>query len=192
MNYFHFFFSEPQKRRRFNPLRNLRRIFRRRTVTHADTTTISPSSSIDEPQNSERLCVPAHLLRSPKNTDTATNCGYTNNSLTANSAMLTNSVSVSNGFYVVKQKREHSADSARTNNELVSDMERDMTDYQRSLSEGRLVERCVLCIFFTNLFYSTFLSSIKFIIFCICAGKYIYFMARKFVVKFFFFLFCLS
>lgn len=54
--------------------------------------------------------------------------------------MITNSVSASGGFYVVKQKREHSADSARTK-EVASDLERDMTDYQRSLSEGRLVER---------------------------------------------------
>lgn len=156
---FHFFFvTETQKRRRFHPLRNLRRIFRRRSVAQADN--LSPRQSVTDESISTygshgRLhmrstgidiagtttsassdTMPAtptyqqhqHYRQQPLNYQPATN-------------VLSSSASAAGGFYVIKEKRERSADSARTNKEVKSDLDREMTDYQRSLSEGRLVDR---------------------------------------------------
>lgn len=41
---------------------------------------------------------------------------------------------------MTKEKREHSADSVRSK-EVADELDKDMTDYQRSLSEGRLLDR---------------------------------------------------
>lgn len=101
------FFTETQKRRKFlHPLRNLRRIFRRRTVANAETVPItsplSTSSNIDG--------VDHHHQR--------------------------------NLEYLSVDKREISADGGlRHSREKTKEIDSDMTDYQRSLSEGRLVER---------------------------------------------------
>ncbi|XP_058982218.1 bromodomain-containing protein DDB_G0270170 isoform X2 [Musca domestica] len=69
--------TEQQKRRRFHPLRNLRRIFRRRTITTTSTATPSPSAgATDTPPTSAGLLqtptAPASTSTSEKNLRSAT------------------------------------------------------------------------------------------------------------------------
>lgn len=162
--FFFLFFTETQKRRRFHPLRNLRRIFRRRTVAQADN--LSPRSSIIDDSSSTYSHHGSHgrlHVRSPGIDIVGTTTSASSDTLPtypphhhhhrerhqqhrnqqqqSSSHVISQSVSAGAGFYVSKEKREHSADSARTNKEVTSDLDRDMTDYQRSLSEGRLVDR---------------------------------------------------
>lgn len=122
-------FAETQKRRRFHPLRNLRKIFRRRSVAQADT--ISPTSSLDDPSIG-RLSSTRAIETSPD--------GIHKSHHHHHGTQITSSVSVGGGFYVTKEKRERSADSARAK-EVADELDKDMTDYQRSLSEGRLLDR---------------------------------------------------
>lgn len=112
--YIFFLFTETQKRRRFlHPLRNLRRIFRRRTVAHADTI-----------QNN------SHVPQQIRNSNTPSSTDF------INTGIPTAGQGTAIGFY----PREHSADGLR-NKEIAEELDRDMTDYQRSFSEGRLIER---------------------------------------------------
>ncbi|KAG4069073.1 hypothetical protein HA402_008384 [Bradysia odoriphaga] len=115
---------ETQKRRRFHPLRNLRKIFRRRSVAQADT--ISPTSSLDD------STVGRASETSPDGKPKSQHHHHHSNQITS-------SVSVGGGFYAKKEKRERSADSARSK-EVADELDKDMTDYQRSLSEGRLLD----------------------------------------------------
>lgn len=126
------FIAETQKRRRFHPLRNLRKIFRRRSVAQADT--ISPTSSLDDP-------TVGHLSTS-RATETSPDGNHKphHHHHHHHGHQITSSVSVGGGFYVTKEKRERSADSARAK-EVADELDKDMTDYQRSLSEGRLLDR---------------------------------------------------
>ncbi len=121
--------SETQKRRRFHPLRNLRKIFRRRSVAQADT--ISPTSSLDDPT--------VGRVSSTRANETSPD-GNIKSHRQHHSHQITSSVSVGGGFYAKKEKRERSADSARAK-EVADELDKDMTDYQRSLSEGRLLDR---------------------------------------------------
>lgn len=108
--------TETQKRRRFlHPLRNLRRIFRRRTVAHADTI-----------QNNSHVPQPIRNSNTPSSSDFI------------NTGIPTAGQGTAIGFYP-KDKREHSADGLR-NKEIAEELDREMTDYQRSFSEGRLIE----------------------------------------------------
>lgn len=145
-------------------MRNLRRIFRRRTVAQADN--LSPRQSVTDDSISSYSHHGSHgrlHVRSPGIDIAGTTTSASSDTMpdTPNyqqhkhhrhhyhqglnqvspSNLLSSSASAGGGFYVVKEKREHSADSARTNKEVTSDLDRDMTDYQRSLSEGRLVDR---------------------------------------------------
>lgn len=120
--------AETQKRRRFHPLRNLRKIFRRRSVAQADT--ISPTSSLDDPT--------VGRLSTSRATETSPDGNQKHHH--HHGHQITSSVSVGGGFYVTKEKRERSADSARAK-EVADELDKDMTDYQRSLSEGRLLDR---------------------------------------------------
>lgn len=123
------FIAETQKRRRFHPLRNLRKIFRRRSVAQADT--ISPTSSLDDPT--------VGRLSTSRATETSPDGNHRSHHH-HHGHQITSSISVGGGFYVTKEKRERSADSARTK-EVADELDKDMTDYQRSLSEGRLLDR---------------------------------------------------
>lgn len=128
-----FIIAETQKRRRFHPLRNLRKIFRRRSVAQADT--ISPTSSLDDPSVG-RLSTSRAIETSPDGTHKSQQHHHHQHG----PHLITSSVSAGGGFFVTKEKREHSADSARA--KVVADeLDKDMTDYQRSLSEGRLLDR---------------------------------------------------
>ncbi|XP_037033500.1 uncharacterized protein LOC119072392 isoform X2 [Bradysia coprophila] len=119
---------ETQKRRRFHPLRNLRKIFRRRSVAQADT--ISPTSSLDD-TTVGRLGAASETSPDGKHKSQHHHHHH--------SHQITSSVSVGGGFYAKKEKRERSADSARAK-EVADELDKDMTDYQRSLSEGRLLD----------------------------------------------------
>lgn len=95
----------------------------------AQADTISPTSSLDDPTVG-RLT-------------TSRDVGETSpdgNRKTHHAPQITSSVSVGGGFYAKKEKRERSADSARAK-DVADDLDKDMTDYQRSLSEGRLLDR---------------------------------------------------
>ncbi|KAJ6647105.1 hypothetical protein Bhyg_02325 [Pseudolycoriella hygida] len=122
---------ETQKRRRFHPLRNLRKIFRRRSVAQADA--ISPTSSLDE-TTAGRLDKSRATETSPDGIPKSHHHHHHHGS-----HQITSSVSVGGGFYVSKEKRERSADSARAK-DVADELDKDMTDYQRSLSEGRLLD----------------------------------------------------
>lgn len=124
--------TETQKRRRFHPLRNLRKIFRRRSVAQADT--ISPTSSLDD-TTVRRLSTSRATETSPDGKHKPQHHHHHHHS-----HQITSSVSVGGGFYAKKEKRERSADSARAK-EVADELDKDMTDYQRSLSEGRLLDR---------------------------------------------------
>lgn len=116
-----FFFSSPetQKRKRFHPLRNLRRIFRRRTVSHA------------EPP-------PQRIIHNYGTTSSST----TDTTVSSKSGL---SMPVSGGYLYLK--RDHSSEGGafnrRSGEDESSDMDRGdlITDYQRSFSEGRLIDR---------------------------------------------------
>lgn len=123
-------FSETQKRRRFHPLRNLRKIFRRRSVAQADT--ISPTSSLDDST--------VGRLSTSRASETSPDGNTKSHHHHHHGHQITSSVSVGGGFYAKKEKRERSADSAR-GKEVADELDKDMTDYQRSLSEGRLLDR---------------------------------------------------
>ncbi|CAD7087911.1 unnamed protein product [Hermetia illucens] len=188
--------SDSQKRRRFHPLRNLRRIFRRRTLSGADTLgrTVSstPSSPLSQASQTSLTSsqstaspatviasVPAHSVPcfsregnyvspvdvitmssaaaattgavfSPSqphpisltgNRDTGT-CGLT--AVAPNHFKIT--PSASGGFFVKNASGESAFGRGRepmsTTLTSTQDMDenRDIMDYQRSLSEGRLVD----------------------------------------------------
>lgn len=161
---------ETQKRRRFhNPLRNLRRIFRRRTVTHADvlstnsttnptpttlTTTSSSSTSTLASTTHTSIQAGAHAI------DVGECVGGQNNSLINNQQLhhhshhqLHSPAHYNNiNHQIHKEKREHSADGLRQKG-LEEELDRDMTDYQRSLSEGRLVDRYLFIYFINDITY---------------------------------------
>lgn len=129
------FITETQKRRRFHPLRNLRKIFRRRSVAQADT--VSPTSSLDDPTVG-RLSTTHAIETSPDGIHKSQQQHHHHHG----PHPITSSVSVGGGgFYVTKEtRRARGADSSRTK-EVADELDKDMTDYQRSLSEGRLLDR---------------------------------------------------
>ncbi|XP_058831655.1 bromodomain-containing protein DDB_G0280777 isoform X2 [Topomyia yanbarensis] len=111
------------RRKRFHPLRNLRRIFRRRTVSSADAT---PRQLLGKSQTH------IHFATSGCSTTDATlprtGLGVP---ITIRSDSGGGGVGVVGaGFYKRETYRLRDAD----------DLDKDMSDYQRSLSEGRLVD----------------------------------------------------
>lgn len=106
----------------------MRKIFRRRSVAQADT--VSPTSSLDDPT--------VGRLTTSRATETSPDGNHKPHH--HHGHQITSSVSVGGGFYVAKEKRERSADSARAR-DVADELDKDMTDYQRSLSEGRLLDR---------------------------------------------------
>ncbi|XP_055529306.1 probable WRKY transcription factor protein 1 [Wyeomyia smithii] len=111
------------RRKRFHPLRNLRRIFRRRTVSSADAT---PRQLLGKGQTH------IHFATSGCSTTDAT---LPRTGLGVPITIRADSGgggggAVGAGFYKRETYRLRDAD----------DLEKDMSDYQRSLSEGRLVD----------------------------------------------------
>lgn len=107
----------------------MRKIFRRRSVAQADT--VSPTSSLDDPTIG-RISTTHAIETSPDGIHKSQHHG---------SHQITTSVSVGGGFYATKEtRRVRGADSTRAK-EAADELDKDMTDYQRSLSEGRLLDR---------------------------------------------------
>lgn len=107
--------TDTAKRRRFHPLRNLRRIFRRRTVSHAE-------PPLPQIQN--------FGTASSSTTDTTVSSNKSGH------------LPISGGYLYLK--RDHSTEeyNRRHTEDESSDLDRnDMTDSQRSYSEGRLIDR---------------------------------------------------
>lgn len=109
--------ADTVKRRRFHPLRNLRKIFRRRTVSHAE----APPLQIHN-----------FGTGSSSTTDTTTVSSKSGGQMP-----------ISGGYLYLK--RDHSTDglsSGRNAEDESSDMDRcEISDCQRSFSEGRLIDR---------------------------------------------------
>lgn len=126
-------FAETQKRRRFHPLRNLRRIFRRRTVPRGDFAGQSGDNCSSIPSGRTSQMVNSSDSSSPPSIVDVTASG----SVTSGGYTTT--------IYLTKERLETNLDS-RTGRvgkrkETLDEMDRDMTDYQRSFSEGLLLDR---------------------------------------------------
>lgn len=113
--------ADTVKRRRFHPLRNLRKIFRRRTVSHAE---------------APPLQIHSFGTGSSSTTDTTTVSSKSGGQMP-----------ISGGYLYLK--RDHSTDgynsgSGRNAEDESSDMDNnrcEISDCQRSFSEGRLIDR---------------------------------------------------
>ncbi|XP_059608635.1 uncharacterized protein LOC132256312 [Phlebotomus argentipes] len=123
---------ETHKRRRFHPLRNLRRIFRRRTVPRGDfvghggdNCSSIPSGGTSQMVNSSDSSSPPSIVDVTAS-GSVTSGGYTTT------------------IYLTKERLEGNLDmrSGRIAKmkEAQDELDRDITDYQRSFSEGLLVD----------------------------------------------------
>lgn len=131
------------RRKRFHPLRNLRRIFRRRTVSSADAT--APRQLLAAKGNNLHHQHPHHHLQTHIHFATS-GCSTTDATLPRTGLGVPITIradaggggigpgpaGIAGGFY----KRE----TYRLRVDA-DDLDKDMSDYQRSLSEGRLVDR---------------------------------------------------
>lgn len=167
-----------KRRRRFHPLRNLRRIFRRRTLAHADTIRPivqqhhhhhyhqhSAHQNRDQQQFTDLNSVSTIRSLSSQSIDEVLTASsqqkiyqqsdYLNNKINSTGKLTSRKRSP----FSVKDKRkyqhqqlqhhkqqqsqeqEHYYIDESSLNTSNSDLKREMTDYQRSLSEGRLIDR---------------------------------------------------
>lgn len=193
------FFSEQQKRRRFHPLKNLRRIFRRRTITNGDSgnrlsqsssATTSPSPTIRDqhlphetlssPTSPLPSTVPGHhnhhnhyhhhnmatssvasthrVMMSSSSTTMTSSSSASSTITTSNSTSAVNSNRISvrtikdSGFNTstpISSYHQQLREKLTSGKKEVKEERRSMgdtdteaiSDSQRSLSEGRLIDR---------------------------------------------------
>uniref|UniRef100_A0A1B0CKN7 Uncharacterized protein n=1 Tax=Lutzomyia longipalpis TaxID=7200 RepID=A0A1B0CKN7_LUTLO len=129
--------SEAQKRRRFHPLRNLRRIFRRRTVPRGDFTGHSGDNCSSIPSGGTSQVVNSSDSSSPPSIVDVTASG----SVTSGGYTTT--------IYLSKERQEGNFESRSgkigKRKDILDEMEQDMTDYQRSFSDGLLLDSAYSC-----------------------------------------------
>ncbi|GAB0096417.1 hypothetical protein DMENIID0001_119230 [Sergentomyia squamirostris] len=120
---------ETQKRRRFHPLRNLRRIFRRRTVPRGDFAGQSGDNCSSIPSGGTSQVVNSSDSSSPPSIVDVTSAGSV----------------ISGGYtttiYLTKERLESNSENrSGKKKDSIPEMERDIGDYQRSFSEGLLLD----------------------------------------------------